>query len=86
MKNKQNDYPYDCNFEYKGKTIWVRVKPDNNSIRMVRGVEKMSGFFEFFDSDGNDLGAIAFYENFEDMTPVRIDIAESHYIELLKTK
>ena len=25
-------------------------------------------------------------ENFEDMTPVRIDIAESHYTELLKTK
>ena len=86
MKNRQNDCPYDCHFEYDGKTIWVRVKPDNKPIRNVRGVEKMSGFFEFFDSNGTSLGAIAFDENYEDMTPVRIAIAEAHYIELLKIK
>lgn len=86
MKNRQNDCPYDCHFEHEGKTICVRVKPDNKPVRMVRGVEKMSGFFEFFDSNGDTLGAIAFYENYEDMTPVRIAIAEAHYIELLKIK
>lgn len=86
MKNRQKGCPYDCNFEYEGKTIWVRVKPDNKPIRTVRGVEKISGFFEFFDDDGNTLDAIAFYENFEDLTPVRTSIAEAHYIELQKIK
>ena len=47
MKNKQNDYT--TYFEYEGKTIWVRV--DNEPNRMVRGVEKMSGYFGFFDSE-----------------------------------
>lgn len=86
MKNRQNNCPYDCHFEYEGKTIWVRVKHDDKPVRMVHGVEKMGGFFEFFDSDGNALGAIAFYENYEDMTPVRASIVEAQYIELLKIK
>lgn len=82
MKNRQKD----CYFEHDGKTIWVCVKPDNKPVRSVLGVEKMSGFFEFFDGDDNALGTIAFYENYEDMTPVRTSIAEAHYIKMQKIK
>lgn len=85
MKTSKNEYPMDCYFEYGGETIGVRVMPDNKPIRMVRGTEKMSGFFYFYDSNGH-CGAVAFYEDFDVMTPVHPEIAQKYYIEMKQRK
>lgn len=86
MKAKEDKYPMDCYFEYEGNTIGVRAQLNDNPFRNVHGVEKISGYFNYFDSAENHLGAIAFYENSEDVLPVSADIAMRHFIELQKIK
>lgn len=83
--NMKNDLIMDCIFDYEGETISARIKNDNTPIRMVRGVEMMSGFFDFYDKTGY-CGTEAFYENFEDMSPVRPHIAKKYYIDMIKRK
>ena len=62
--NMKNDLIMDCSFDYEGETISVHIKEDNRTIRMVRGAEMMSGFFDFYDKNGY-CGTEAFYEDFE---------------------
>ena len=85
MKNKQNEHPFDCRFEYEGETIGVRVMPDNKPIKTIRGVEMMSGFFYFYDINGY-CGAEPFYEDFDNMKPVRPEIAKQSFIDMKKRK
>lgn len=80
-----NDLIMDCFFEYEGETIRARIKNDKTPIRMVRGVEKMSGFFDFYDKTGY-CGTEAFYEDFDDMSPVKPHIAQKYYAQLLQRK
>lgn len=82
MKTRQNEHPYDGCFENNGQMIWVRIIPDNKSVRIVQGIEKMSGFFDFFDNNGNNLGTIAFCENYDNLTPVCVSILETYYAKL----
>ena len=77
----KDDLIMDCYFEFEGETIGVRVKDDKKPIRMMHGVEKMSGFFDFYDENGY-CGTEAFYEDFENMSPVRSHIAKKYYIEM----
>ena len=83
MRNARNDYSFDDSFEYQGETIFYRIIHDNKPIRKRDGVEKMSGFFAFTNSKGDNLGTIAFYENYEDMTPVHYSILEKYYTKLI---
>ncbi len=81
----KNNLIMDCYFEYEGETIGARIKDDNKAIRMVRGVEMMSGFFDFYDKTGY-CGTEAFYENFDDMSPVQPHIAKNYYVEMIQRK
>lgn len=85
MNKQQNELLMDCHFEYEGETIGARVMPDNKPIRMVRGTEKMSGYFYFYDRNGH-CGAEAFYEDFDVMSPVRPEIAQKYYMEMKQRK
>lgn len=85
MRYAQYTLEPDGYFEYDGETITYYVRDDGRPVRMVHGVEKMSGFFNFT-CNGVDLGTIAFNENYEDMTPVSNEIAMKYYMKLRKIK
>lgn len=80
----KNELIIDCYFEHDGETIGARVN-DNSSVRTVRGVEKMRGYFDFYNSNGY-CGTEAFYEDFDDMAPVRPHIAKKYYIDMIERK
>ena len=80
----KNELIIDCYFEHDGETIGACVN-DNSSVRTVRGVEKMRGYFDFYNSNGY-CGTEAFYEDFDDMAPVRPHIAKKYYIDMIERK
>ncbi len=47
----KNDLIMDCYFDHNGETIGAHVKNDKSSVRMVRGIEKMSGYFDFYNNN-----------------------------------
>ena len=75
----------DCCFEYENEIIGARIKNEKTSIRMVHGIEMMSGFFDFYENTGY-CGTEAFYEDFENMSPVRPHIAKKYYVEMKNRK
>lgn len=83
-KINNNEFIFDCKFYDGNKVIFVCVESDGTPIKNVRGVEKMSGFLRFVDSNGNNLGTIDFYENYEDTSPITEDIALKYYKRLVR--
>lgn len=83
MRNTQNEYAPDGSFEHEGETIYYRIL-DNKPICMRDGIEKMSGYFQFSKRNGTNIGVIAFYENYEDTTPVYQSTAHKYYKKMIK--
>ncbi len=83
MKKEQQELISDGHIWHEGKMIYYRVENDNRPIRIVHREEKISGFLHFFDSK-KQYGFMPFYENFEDMSPVRYEVAEKYFVQLLK--
>ena len=79
------DLIMDCYFEHEGEKVGLRVKDDKTQIRVVHGIERMSGFFDFYDKNGY-CGTESFYEDFDDMSPVKPCIAKKYYAQLLQRK
>ena len=80
-----NNLIIDCFFEYEGETIKSHIKEDTIKIHTIDYVEKMSGFLDFYDKFGYS-GTEPFYENYEDMTPVKSNIAKKYYERLVARK
>lgn len=83
MRTLKNGLEPDLRFDYNGETIQCRVVDDKSPIRMVKGVEKWRGLLDFYDANGEYIDTVAFYENYEDMTPISFEIAEKYYEEIL---
>ena len=73
----------DAYFEFEGEKIGVMIMPDSSPVRKVKGIEKMSGWLNFYNSRGH-CGTIAFYEDYDDMTPISWSIFEKYYLKMIK--
>jgi len=86
MKDVREKFAIDGSFEYANRKILFRIIEDNKPVRLIHGVQKMSGFFNYFDGNGESIGSIAFYENYEDMSPVCVGIPEKYFVRLMENK
>ncbi len=79
---KQEEIIYSCTFMYGAECIKVHVEFDNQPIRMINGVEKASGWLHFYKGDVF-IDFTAFYEDFDNLKPLKPEIAKKNYIEML---
>ncbi len=79
MKNVQ--FEIDGSFEYGGTTIYYRIKDDNRPIHKVNGVEKLSRFIEFYNSNRCILYSRTVYGTIEEMQSISHFDAEKWYLE-----
>lgn len=83
MRNSEQDEYIE--FEYNGETFYCRITDNNEPIRTVRGVEKMSRFANFYDSDKNPIvTGWAEYGTVEEMTNITSFTVEKWYMEYLE--
>ena len=83
MRNSEQDEYIE--FEYKGETLYCRITDNNEPIRTVRGVEKMSRFANFYDSDKNPIvTGWAEYGTVDEMTNITSFTVEKWYMEYLE--
>lgn len=58
-------------FDYNGETLYCRITDNNEPIRIVRGVEKMSRYANFYNSDKSPIvTGWAEYGTVEEMTNI----------------
>ena len=77
----------DGTFEYEGRTISFKITDNvHEGIRVVRGVEKMNRYFNFYDSKGTFIDVIAKHGDAEEMTNITSEMALESYIELITKK
>ena len=74
-------------FDYNGETLYCRITDNNEPIRIVRGVEKMSRYANFYNSDKNPIvTGWAEYGTVEEMTNITTFTVTKWYTEYLEKK
>lgn len=74
-------------FDYNGETLYCRITDNNEPIRIVRGVEKMSRYANFYNSDKSPIvTGWAEYGTVEEMTNITSFTVTKWYAEYLEKK
>ena len=74
-------------FDYNGETLYCRITDNNEPIRIVRGVEKMSRYANFYNSDKSPIvTGWAKYGTVEEMANITSFTVTKWYAEYLEKK
>ena len=74
-------------FDYNGETLYCRITDNKEPIRIVRGVEKMSRYANFYNSDKSPIvTGWAEYGTVEEMTDITSFTVTKWYAEYLEKK
>ena len=84
---KQSEQDEWIKFEYNDETLYCCITDNNEPIRTVRGVEKMSRFANFYNSDKSPIvTGWAEYGTVEEMTNITSFTVTKWYTEYLEKK
>lgn len=74
-------------FDYNGEILYCRITDNNEPIRIVRGVEKMSRYANFYNSDKSPIvTGWAEYGTVEEMANITSFTVTKWYAEYLEKK
>ena len=81
MKNKFDGM--DGMFEYDGKDIYYRITDNyNERPRIVKGIEKIGRYLNFYDDNLNPLGVRRIYGTYDEMNNIHSQYAKREYEEM----
>ena len=74
-------------FEHNGETFYCRITDNDKPIRMVHGIEKMSRYANFFDTNMSPItSGWAIYGTVDEMTNITPIMVEKWYCDYLNKK
>lgn len=77
---------FDGSFEYENDTIYYKIVDDNYPIKTIRGVEKTSKYFNFYDSNEKHIDVTHVYDTFENLSNITPSYALEKYKEHISNK